>query len=519
MSLAKHLDQLASAGAYAGGNKSKIRWGQLIRENATLTSEEVTLTSAGNLVSLNTLGQIKGGIVTRANAYFLVREIPFDQIPARMKVTRADLKRIAVVADGLDFISKIEREFLKPVIKGPESLESTFGIKRGDLRLFAVKESPQALQKRHANGALSYIRRGETVNFKTSDDDLKGGIPSQRSQVKNRKPYWYCLQGVQKPGPRIVFPEHIGQRYVFTLVERTDKSVVIDKLYLFEPDNVDATALIHASLNTLFTWYQVELRGRSQLGEGVLELKIPDYAGLLVLNPMKLSKKQGDSLLEAFAKLPISGAKPSLQELGTPTRLAFDHCYLSLCGFRDPETTLLRLERELRALAGERIERKLSVADAKVSRRKITNVAATIDAYATRVAASVDPHPDPRTFIPEGARTEIVLITAPVEGQLVVGTELFSQGEVLAGDVCVARAGTVLAAQFVRGVLLVQPDLTQIEVPTKTALEEAISEWNRESRKWHKQFAIAAERALVGLEDPRTRTAIEQQALKLLHAT
>jgi len=518
MSLSKNLDRLVARGKYIGGNAPHIRWGQMLRTIASISEEQLRLEGLKQLIPLESLGRIRGGVVTRANAYFLVRELPFDQMPTRLRVTRADLKRVSVVVDGLDYISKIERQFLKPAIKGPESLESAFSIKRNDVRLFDVNESKAILGQQHANGALAYLRRGETVPFKTSDDDLKGGIPSQRSQVKNRKPFWYSLQGEQSHGTRIIFPEHIGARYVFTLVTKDDESVVIDKLYLFEPLNEDDASIIHLALNSIFTWYQTELRGRSQLGEGVLELKIPDYGGLLLVNPVKTSRKQKRSLLNLFAHVPNPGARPSLEELGSADRHNFDLAYLDTCGFQQPEHMLLRLERELRALAGERNERRLSVADAKVSRRKMTNVAASIDAYATRLATSLEPHPDPRSFVPDGAATETVTILAPVDGALDIGVELFNQGEVLAGDICIARAGSILAAQFVRGALLIQPDLGRVEVPLRPALETCVTRWLQESRSWQKTFKTAAEHSMLGIEDQRTRASIEQRVLKLLHA-
>ena len=519
MSLSKSLERLVTEGAYPGGNKVKVRWGQLIRASASFAQEESRLADSGKLVSLEELGRIRGGIVTRANAYFLVREIPFDQIPARLRVTRGDLKRIAVISDGLDHVSKIEREFLKPVIKGPESLESAFGVKRSDLRLFDVTESKMALQERHGNGALEHLRRGETVNFKTSEDDLKGGIPAQRSQVKNRRPFWYSLQGEQTAKNRIVFPEHIDRRYVFTLVPESDTSIVIDKLYLFEPreEREADTDLIHVALNSLLTWYQIELRGRSQLGEGVLELKIPDFSGLLIINPEHISAKRKRELLKAFADLLNPGGGPSLSELGTAARHDFDCAYLKACGFESPETTLLRLEQGLRALAGERSERKLSVAEAKVSRRKITNVAASVDAYAARLTAAIEAHPDPRSFVEEGAANETIPILGEVFGPLDIGVELFNQGEVLAGETCIARTGNILAAQFVKSVLLVQPELSRVDVPTET-IEKVMTEWSRESRRWYKQFKVAVETALVGIDDIRIRALIEQRALQLLHA-
>ena len=34
--------------------------------------------------------------------------------------------------------------------------------------------------------------------------------------MKIRKPYWYSIQGVQEARMRIIFPEHVDRRYVFT---------------------------------------------------------------------------------------------------------------------------------------------------------------------------------------------------------------------------------------------------------------------------------------------------------------
>ena len=107
-----------------------------------------------------------------------------------MHVTRADLKRIAVVVDGLGYICKIEREFLKPILKGPDSLETAFAVKRSQQRLFDVRLSKEELSAKSATGALAYLKRGETVPYRNSADSLKGGNRAvQRSIqkfIKNR---------------------------------------------------------------------------------------------------------------------------------------------------------------------------------------------------------------------------------------------------------------------------------------------------------------------------------------------
>jgi hypothetical protein len=95
--------------------------------------------------------------------------------------------------DGTQTPFKIERESLKSIIKGPDALRTPVEVSVEDQRLFDVVLSKEDLRKRHANGTLAYLRRGESVPYNVSDDTLKGGIPAQRSNIKNRKPFWYSL--------------------------------------------------------------------------------------------------------------------------------------------------------------------------------------------------------------------------------------------------------------------------------------------------------------------------------------
>jgi hypothetical protein len=436
-----------------------------------------------------------------------------------MKVTRSDLRRIAVVVDGGGFVCKIEREFLKPILKGPDSLESAFGVRRSQLRLFDVRGSKEELAAKSATGALAYLKRGETVSYSNSADPLKGGIPAKRSQIRNRKPYWYSLQGEDPTATiRIVLPEHHDRRYVFTIVEADDPSVIIDTLYSFEPADEGESAFIHAGLNSVLAWYQVELRGRSQHGEGVLKVKLPDYRGVLLANPATISAKRKAAVMAAFSQLSGVASGPSLNELGSAERLAFDVAYLQACGFAKPKEAIVRLEQELRALAGERVERKLSVSEAKVSRRKATNVAASIDAYAARIAVALQPYPDPRNFMNADDELVDIAITGPVDGPLAVGTELFDLGEVTSGGNRIARTGSMTAAQIVRAVLLIEPALTLVKVPKAARLQRLQREWQAAVKRWQIEFDSAAEKTLTGVTDTRTRQAVVSKTMTLMHA-
>jgi hypothetical protein len=419
----------------------------------------------------------------------------------------------------MDYVCKIEREFLKPILKGPDSLESAFALRRSSSRLFDVRLPKEELAANSKTGALAYLKRGETVSYRNSLDPLKGGIPALRSQVRNRQPHWYSLQGEDSDSKlRIVLPEHHDRRYVFTIVGSDDPSVIIDTLYSFIPDGPEDAAFIHAGLNSLLTWYQVELRGRSQHGEGVLKVKLPDYRGILLADPRSVSAKRKAAVMEAFADLSGAGSGPSLDELGSAERLAFDLAYLQACGFSKPKETVVLLEQELRALAGERVERKLSVAEAKISRRKAANVAASVDAYAARIASAVSAYPDPRTFFDADDEFAEIAVTGPLDGPLVVGTELFDLGDVSAGGKRVAQAGSVSAAQIVRAVLLIDPNVSIVKVPRGSRLQRLQREWQAAVRRWQTEFDKNADKALTGVTDLRTRDAVISNAMSLMHA-
>jgi hypothetical protein len=518
MTFSSKLDLLRSRRDYQDRGVAITRWGQLLREGPEVRNLLDSAREAGRLVPLRDLVSFRGGVVTRANAYFIVRELPFDQIPRRFGVTRADYRRIAVVMDGLEVPFKIERKYLRPIIKGPESLVSPTTVELTDARLFVVEDDKAALRAARANGALQYLKRGETVAYNVSEDSLKGGIPAERSNIKGRKPYWYSLSVPPVSKPRLIVPEHIDTRQIATLVPPDNAAVVIDKLYAAEPHDPADAGIILASLNSLLTWYQVELRGRTQLGQGVLELKVPDWLGILILNPADLTPTQKAGLMRLFGHVARLETSDSVASVGEPARVAFDTAYLDLTGSRSAADDRITVEREWRALLSERHERRESVAEAKLERRKVTNVAASVDAYAARIVARLAPCPDPRSFLKGKTSIRPMPVQGPVSGVITIGTELFNQGQVLASSVVIADAGDMLSAQFVKGVLLQDPTLTQVDVPVEAVAAEIMSKWRDAVREWRKRFDAVAVESMRGIQDPRMRDAILRRALQLCHA-
>lgn len=513
------LAGLADKRAYSDLREVTVRWGQLLRQDPEISQLLRQHRASGRLVPLQQLARVRSGVVSRANAYFLLRELPYDQIPNRFRMTRRDLERFAVVMDGTQTPVKIERESLRSIIKGPEALLTPTTVADDDQRLFDVRSSKDDLRIRHSNGTLAYLRRGETVSYNVSEDALKGGIPAMRSNIKNRKPYWYSLGVPDSAAERLVVPEHFARRFIATRVPTGSDAVVIDTCYLVElQDGTDADILL-AALNSLLTWYQIELRGRTQHGEGVLKVKIPDWHGLLVLNPASLTVANRTALLKTWQPLAVKTPGNALDAAVEPERLVFDGCYLAtVLGRHDVEDMRLHVERELRAAMAERQMRTESVAEAKLDRGPVRRATASVDAYASRVAAKVDSYPDPRRFIGDGVPAFPVIVASSDAGRVSVGTDLFSFNDVFVGDVRVATAQDPAGAQFIRGVLLHDPDVTELDVPTQPKLNEILHSWEADCTEWQMRFEAALASVLTGIIDERLRREIRDRALILLHA-
>lgn len=318
---------------------------------------------------------------------------------------------------------------------------------------------------------------------------------------------------------RMVVPEHFARRYIATQVPAGSEAVVIDTCYLVElKDATDADVLL-ASLNSLLTWYQLELRGRTQHGEGVLKVKIPDWHGLLVLAPGALTDAERTALLAAWAPLAAKAPGSAVDAVVEPDRVIFDDAYLALVlGRTDVEDARLHIERELRAAIAERHTRTESVAEAKLDRTPARRATASVDAYASRVAAKIDSYLDPRQYVVDGVATFPVIVAAAEAGRLSVGTDLFSFNDVFVGDFRVATAADPAGAQFVRGVLLHDPDVGEVHVPAQPELEQVLEAWAHGCAEWQARFETALAEVLTGIVDERTRTEIRDRALVLLHA-
>ena len=76
--LSDKLPLLADLEAFPERGSPVIRWGQMLRTTPTAAHFLAQARSSGSMVPLRDLARVRSGVVTRANAFFIVRELPFQ---------------------------------------------------------------------------------------------------------------------------------------------------------------------------------------------------------------------------------------------------------------------------------------------------------------------------------------------------------------------------------------------------------------------------------------------------------
>ena len=226
----------------------------------------------GKLVRLGDIAEIRRGITTGANEFFYL-----------------DDKKIKEWG--------IEEEFLKPVIKSPRECKSIL-IKPEDLKykVFMCHKSKEELK---GTKALEYIEWGEFQHF------------HQRPSCKTR-PQWWDLRK-RKIG-NVTCMMSLNDRYPFWL---NGVSLCDARLYDIYTRKNNLNAFTGA-LNSTYLAIFIELTGRANLGEGVLDFKVYESAELPVLDVMTLTIPQCMALADVFQKLSTRPIKSIFEELGLP---------------------------------------------------------------------------------------------------------------------------------------------------------------------------------------------------------
>jgi len=230
----------------------------------------------GKLVRLGDIAEVRRGFTTGANDFFYLPSKYFD-----IK-EEGDYYRLIPKRDNLPRDIKIEKEFLKPVIKSPRECK-TIIIKPEDLkhRVFICNKSKRELK---GTGALKYIEWGEkqVIEIKRGGEKGKKIKGFHRIEtVKNRK-YWYSLPKL--PSADVLFRQFFNEIFNYPINPNnflTDHTFY----YIHLTKNKDKIYHIGISLNNVVAWIFTEIYGRQNMGEGVLTTYGPEMRPLPVIDP------------------------------------------------------------------------------------------------------------------------------------------------------------------------------------------------------------------------------------------
>jgi hypothetical protein len=209
----------------------------------------------------------------------------------------------------------IEREYLKPVIKSPKECEAIIvDPKKLKFKVFLCDKPKNELR---GTNALKYIDWGENqiAEIKSGGDKGKKVKGYHRLEtVKNRK-LWYSLG---KPKlMNFIFRRFFNEIFNLPVLET---HAFVDQT--FYGGNFDDISKLSLSLNCTVSSLLIELLGRYNLGEGLLQYAVYEANRIIIFNPKKIQAKNIRILRRKinpiFEELGVSIFKPIREQEPKP---------------------------------------------------------------------------------------------------------------------------------------------------------------------------------------------------------
>lgn len=484
----------ADQGAYPGDLVHS--WGAMLVEPPNIA--ELRRRAASQMTTLGQLAPAKSGIPTRVVHYFLVEEIRDNHALQKAGIhTGNDRRRLALIQDGRGSRHLIERKVLRPVVRRPGVLEGRLRITEEQVsnhRIFYTHLEREELRNQRLSHAQEYIRYGETTDFPAKKGSRRrGGVPSERPNVRTRR-VWFHLPQIEEGPGRVCWIKGRGNAHYAPVL---DKGVLVPDNFQISapPEDLDQPEVFGAVANLTFTHLMTEIVGRRSGGAGVLHTYIRELNKLPLIDPRLLTPTQVDDLLEAFEPLKKRRTLPIGEELNQADRQTFDVLAMRyLFGTEDAPEAVVAVTRAIRQLAAER-EQRSSSGKEQVKRAAKRSVFNAVD-YAARALKDTREAPDPAANLSLESTLETTVVEVPEhtqQGELTAGNSLFDLTTVSVGDETTVEAPTPPHAQLVTELLRRRADMTGpliLPVGEKEAAEladTARAEWNTWSLEIHKQ--------------------------------
>lgn len=314
-----------------------------------LNCEDVSLKTLDDVINVDR------GLTTNANEIFY--------LPSKHWTYLEETDDRLTLKGSRRGIVKISKHYLRPLIRPAHIEDSAYDIsklkkeKHEDYVLWV-----EDLSKVKDQGATEYLKWAE--EFAREQNEIDSDVfPTIIGKIES--PYWAQLPN--KSGAKFFFKNDLNTNFAIYL-NRISEAQVDKRLFLGTPKVDVDERILFGALNSVFTYLGMELIGRSNLGEGALDVNVVDYKKIPIVDPVKLKTKlEKEGLLDDFLKTvdKMLKNKPSAieTEAKNESRLEIEKTVLGLLGFGKKD--IADFYKELITLVGLRTQRAASYKEKK----------------------------------------------------------------------------------------------------------------------------------------------------------
>lgn len=321
------------------------------------TEEFFQLVNNKNMVPLEEVMTIQRGFTTGANEFFYVDDLsdsyPEDKLKLNWGITQKDLKTLRVIKDGTGQEHLIEKNYLKPVLKGPKEFTKEGKLIFNNKTKKCVVLIEEDKKSKMGKYAKEYIDYGEKSEY------------NKRPTCKSR-PYWWKLSP-------IVYPDLIFTMYFSSNFLYPESNNLIDHTMYFGimKEHSDGDLLsVYSFMNSSLSYLYPDVYGRNY-GGGAVGFMVYEVKKLPVINPeilrpyykqlkILMDKLESRRIGSVFEEIWDGKGEFTLNKV-KEDRLNLDKLLLEALGITDTDKFLLKYYPAIINIVKERLEKAASI--------------------------------------------------------------------------------------------------------------------------------------------------------------
>ena len=321
------------------------------------------LINNNNMVPLENIMNIQFGIKTGANDFFYVEDVTnkYDrkQLKEKFGLRIGETKKLRIIKSGDGTEHVIEKEYLKPIIKGPKEYTDQGKLKvSGTTKKFVVmiNEEDKSKVRRYAKEYLDY-----------GENNPSGKPYAETETCKARNPWWKLSPQVI---PEMAFSMYFSSTFIYPKTDfMLDASMNLAKIKEKYKDDLIA---VYSFMNSSLSYLYPDLLGRNYGGGGApTGFKVYEVKKLPVIKPEILRPYYPDieRIIKSMEARKIGSVFEEIWDMKEDfsldivkkDRLELDRLLLKAIGIFDPDTFLFNYYQSVVRTVKERLDKASSL--------------------------------------------------------------------------------------------------------------------------------------------------------------